>query len=105
MQKKVWASFIVLWVLISPLYGQSQKDQWVDSVLNTLDLDGKIGQILIAPVESHDEQTLEKQIALIKKHRVGTVVFKKGSPIAQLNAVNALQQADVPLLIGADAHL
>jgi beta-N-acetylhexosaminidase len=101
MQKKVWLGLIALLALISPLYAQSEKTRWVDSVFNTLDLDGKIGQLMIVPVESHaDAQALEKQLNQIKKQKIGSIVFTSGGPRAQLNITNTLQAYDVPLLIG-----
>lgn len=105
MQKKVWIGFIVLG-LISPLYGQTTKSQWVDSVFYALDLDGKIGQILMVPAESYsDEQTLQKITTQIKKYKVGGVVFTKGGPVSQIKLTNYFQQqATVPLLIGMNAE-
>ncbi len=105
MQKKVWVGFIALCALISPLYGQSKKSQWVDSVFNTLDLEGKIGQAIIIPAVSHsDPQLLERQVSRIKKFKIGGIIFTKGGPVSQVNITNYFQQqATVPLLIGMNA--
>lgn len=105
MQKKVWIVFIVL-CAISPLYGQSEKSQWVDSVFNTLDLYGKVGQILMIPADSYaDPQTLEKITTQIKKFKIGGIVFTKGGPVSQAKITNYFQQQTaVPLLIGMDAE-
>src|SRR5687768_9978020 len=102
MRKKVWVGFVAVFLLISPLYGQSTKGHWVDSVFRTLDLDGKIGQVLMVPANSYsDQQTLEKLAGQIKKFRIGGVVFTQGGPVSQAHATNFLQrQATVPLLIG-----
>src|SRR6185503_17105878 len=102
MQKKVWIGFIVLCALISPLYGQTTKSHWVDSVFNTLDLYGKIGQILMVPADSYaGEQTLEKITTQIRKFKIGGVVFTKGGPVSQVKLTNYFQQqADIPLFIG-----
>ena len=100
MQKKVWVSFIVLCVLLSPLYGQSRKDQWVDSVLNTLDVDAKIGQLLVVSLEKDEDQSLERQFSQIKKHRVGTVILEQSGPFQQIRIIRSLQQAEVPMLVG-----
>lgn len=106
MQKKVWIGFIVLYALISPLYGQTTKSQWVDSVFNTLDLDGQIGQILMVPAKSYsDGQALQKITAQIKKSKVGGVVFTTGGPVSQAKLTNYFQQqANIPLLIGMNAE-
>lgn len=106
MQKKVWIGFAVLLALISPLYAQSKKIQWVDSVFNTLDVSGKIGQLLMLPVGSYlDEQTVDKLASQIKRQRIGGIVFTEGGPVAQAKLTNRLQQhAQVPLLIGMNAE-
>lgn len=106
MKKKVWIGFIVLYGLISPLYSQSKKDLWVDSIFNTLDVTGKIGQILMIPVNAHAEhQEIDRINLLAKKYKIGGVVFTHGGPVAQANITNALQQqAGVPLLLGMNAE-
>ncbi len=104
MHKKVWAGFIALCALISPLYGQSKKSQWVDSVFNTLDLDAKIGQIMVVAADSYNPQLMERQVAQIKKYKIGGIVFTKGGPVSQANITNYFQQqTTVPLLIGMNA--
>src|SRR5689334_4422647 len=106
MQKKVWIGFIVLCALISPLYGQTTKSHWVDSVFNTLDLYGKIGQIVMVPADSYQSgSALEKITTQIKKFKIGGVVFTKGGPVSQVKMTNYLQQVTaVPLLIGMNAE-
>ncbi len=102
MQKKVWIGFIVVLSLISPLYSQSKKSLWVDSVFNTLDLYGKIGQILMVEADSYsDAQTIGRLVLQIKKYKIGGIVFTKGGPVSQAKLTNYVQQqATVPLLIG-----
>src|SRR5687768_3156661 len=99
MQKKVWMVFIVLLVLISTGHAQSKKSEWVDSVFNTLDVPGKIGQLLMVPINSYSSQSLEKTISQLKKFNIGGVMFTGGGPISQANATNRLQQNTfIPLL-------
>ena len=106
MQKKVWIGFIVLLVLISTSNAQSKKSQWVDSVFSTLDLSGKIGQLLMVPVNSYsDQQTLENAVSQVKKYKIGGLVFTKGGPVSQAKITNYFQhQTSVPLLIGMNAE-
>ncbi len=106
MQKKVWIGFIVLCALISPLYGQTKKSQWVDSVFNTLELYSKIGQILMVEADGYsDPQTIEKLVSQIKKNKIGGIIFTKGGPVSQANLTNYVQQQTaVPLLIGMNAE-
>jgi beta-N-acetylhexosaminidase len=102
MKKKVWIGFIVLLVLISTGHAQSKKSQWVDSVFSTLDLSGKIGQVLMVPVNSYSNQLLlEKMSTQLKKYKIGGVVFTKGGIASQVNTTNHFQlQVSIPLLIG-----
>jgi beta-N-acetylhexosaminidase len=106
MQKKVWIGFIALITLVSPLFGQTTKRQWVDSVFTTLDLYGKIGQILMVQADSYaDKQTIEKITTQIKRFHVGGIVFTKGGPVSQIKMNNYFQQqAGIPLLIGMNAE-
>lgn len=106
MQKKVWMVFIVLLVLISTGHAQSKKSEWVDSVFSTLDVNGKIGQLLIVPINSYsNNQSLEKTISQLKKFNIGGVMFTGGGPTSQANATNRLQQnTPVPLLIAMNVE-
>ena len=106
MQKKVWIGFIVLLMLISTAHAQSKKSQWVDSVFSTLDLSGKIGQLLMVSVNSYsDLQSREKTVLQLKKYEVGGIVFTNGGPVSLVNTTNYFQQQiPVPLLIGMNAE-
>ncbi len=105
MLKKVWIGLIV-YALILPVYAQTHKSKWVDSVFSTLDLNAKIGQLLMIPLESHsDKGTLVKTLAQIKKYKIGGVVFTKGSPTSQAKITNSIQQqSSIPLLVGMNAE-
>ena len=106
MQKKVWIGIIMLMALVSPLCGQTPKSQWVDSVFNTLDLYGKIGQILMVPADSYaDKATIDKITTQIKRFNIGGIVFTKGGPVSQVKMTNYFQrQTKIPLLIGMNAE-
>lgn len=106
MQKKVWIVFIVLLVLISTGHAQLKKSEWVDSVFSTLDVSGKIGQLLMVPTNSYaNPHEIEKTISQLKKFKIGGVMFTGGGPISQANVTNHLQQTtSVPLLIAMNAE-
>ncbi|HEY3429042.1 MAG TPA: glycoside hydrolase family 3 N-terminal domain-containing protein, partial [Cyclobacteriaceae bacterium] len=104
MQKKVWFGFILFFTLISPLFGQTRKTHWVDSIFQTLDLSGKIGQTLILSIESSSKEQVDRQVNQIKKYNIGGVIFATGSPHAQIHFTNLLQQeTKIPVLIGMKA--
>ncbi|PKP11073.1 MAG: hypothetical protein CVU09_04660 [Bacteroidetes bacterium HGW-Bacteroidetes-4] len=83
-----------------------QESAWVDSVLNSLNLRQRIAQLFMIDVYSNQNKAylnrLKKQITELQP---GGLVFMKGTPTAQLNITNTLQQiTQVPLFIGIDAE-
>lgn len=105
MQKKVWLSFIVLSALISPLCAQSVKSLWVDSVFNTLDVNEKIGQIMLVPVNSlADQEKIEKTTNQIRRFNIGGIVLTAGGPVATVQFINQVQKnSEVPVLTATTA--
>lgn len=106
MLKKV---FLCLWITTGVLfepYGQTAKQQWVDSVFNTLDQEEKIGQLFMVPVHSRTNRDHVDEIEdAIKSHYVGGVIFMDGSPWQVGSLVNHIQQySKVPLLTAIDAE-
>jgi beta-N-acetylhexosaminidase len=106
MHKKVWVAFIVVWALGLPVYAQSPKRVWVDSVFKTLNLQAKIGQLLMVPLDGTANQNdLEKTINIIRKNNIGGVVVSGGGPVKLVNTLNVLQrEAEVPVLVGMNAE-
>ena len=105
MQKKVWISFIVLFVLISNTFAQSGKVAWVDSVFRTLNQNEKIGQMFFVPVNGYSDDELEKLESQIKKNKIGGVVMAAGDFAIQARAINHLQKnSAIPLFIGINTE-
>lgn len=81
-------------------------DPWVDSTLQNMSLDEKVGQLFIAQVYSKDglpenHDILEK----ISRYHIGGVIFMQGSPAKQLEITNQLQAiSKTPLLVTMDAE-
>lgn len=105
MHKKVWVVFIAVWAVL-PVYAQSSKSVWVDSVFNKLNLPDKIGQILMISVDgSADQNDLEKTINTIRKNKIGGVVVSGGEPTKLVQMINQLQrESEVPVLVGMNAE-
>ncbi len=84
---------------------EAQK-KWVDSVYNTLNLNEKIGQLYMIQVFSNqDAATHRKNIALIRDHKIGGIIYSKGGPVRQAKLNNDLQAlSKIPLLVGMDAE-
>ena len=90
----------------SPLYVDNQQTIWVDSIMNTMSLDEKIGQLFAIDAFSDAKQINEKITSkLIKENHVGTVIFFKGTPVKQAELTNKYQSiSKIPLLIAMDAE-
>lgn len=77
---------------------------WADSVLHSLTLEEKIGQLIFARANK-DNTMLPEIPELIRKYNIGGVVFFKGNPTRQVQATNAWQDlARTPLFITIDAE-
>lgn len=105
MHKKVWVVFIA-WLAVLPVYAQTQKSAWVDSVFNTLNLQEKIGQLLMIPLDgSSDPNDVQKTIGIIRRNKIGGAVISGGGPSRVVAAINRLQsESQVPVLIGMNAE-
>ena len=83
-----------------------QKSTWADSVLNKMTLDEKIGQLfMVAAYSSKDEAHFKNLDQLITKHKIGGLIFFKGSPARQINLTNRFQkESKTPLFIAIDGE-
>ncbi|MFM7770675.1 MAG: glycoside hydrolase family 3 N-terminal domain-containing protein, partial [Bacteroidota bacterium] len=86
----------------------SQPTPWADSVLQTLSLDQKIGQLFMVAAwsdekkESYNPTQIEN---LVKQYGIGGVIFFQGGPVRQAKLTNKFQRlSKIPLLIGIDAE-
>lgn len=105
MHKKVWVVFIAVWSVL-PVYAQSGKSVWVDSVFSTLSLPDKIGQMLMIALDGSAHQNdLEKTITTIRKNKIGGVVVSGGGPTRLAKTINRLQrESELPVLVGMNAE-
>lgn len=79
---------------------------WADSVLPTMSLDQKIGQLMmIAAYSNRDKKHLESLEQLVQNYHVGGLIFFQGGPHRQALMTNHLQSlAKVPLFIAIDGE-
>jgi beta-N-acetylhexosaminidase len=79
---------------------------WVDSILNKMDIDQKIGQLFMVAAYTNKDAEHEKYITdLITKHHIGALIFFQDDAIKQLELTNKYQSlSKVPLLIGIDGE-
>lgn len=109
MIKKVFCAVFVIFLVKSNLFSfddppSQSGEQWVDSVLNSLTLEQKIGQLFMIPVYSNsDEQHIRAVQSYIHEFGIGGLIFMQGGPARQVALTNRFQdQSKVPLLIGMD---
>jgi len=109
--------FLTSSVLISSHKNQSQKiitdpefvssnSPWADSLIQTLSLDEKIGQLLmIAAYSNRDAKHISEIDSLVSKYHIGGLIFMQGGPIRQAQLYNRYQKlATIPLLISIDGE-
>lgn len=80
--------------------------QWVDSVMSHLSLQEKVGQLIVATIPAKATKENKKQIReLIKKYKVGGLLFAEGTPEEQAILTNLAQRhAKVPVMITFDGE-
>jgi beta-glucosidase-like glycosyl hydrolase/CubicO group peptidase (beta-lactamase class C family) len=94
--------------LISPKSSDFKQKQalWADSVLATMTLEQKIGQLfMIAAFSNRNENDYRRLEEQIRKYHIGGVIFFQGNPLKQAELTNRYQSAaTIPLLIGIDGE-
>lgn len=102
------AFFILFIVLIaSTSFAQKQnREQWVDSVFNTLTPDMRISQLLIIRGYSNRDSAYNSELVrLMTELNIGGVCFFQGGPVRQALLTNRIQQdIGVPAFIAIDGE-
>lgn len=82
------------------------KTEWTDSVIQTMTLDEKIGQLIMVPGYSNKDVAHEDELsALIDQYKVGGIIFFQGNPVDQARMTNRYQsESKLPLLIALDGE-
>lgn len=81
------------------------QEKWVDSTLQAMTPDERIGQLFMVAVFSRPDSDQSKAIDLITHYNIGGLIFMQGSPVRQASLTNFFQSiAKVPLMIGQDAE-
>ncbi len=87
-------------------YGNFNSTGWADSLLNTLSLDEKIGQLfMVAAFSNRNSQYENNLIATLRKFHIGGVCFFQGDPEGQAELTNKIQKnSRLPLFIAMDVE-
>ncbi|GAB3203208.1 hypothetical protein GCM10027293_32330 [Pontibacter aydingkolensis] len=85
---------------------EEKDSHWVDSVFNSLTPDERIAQLIIIEAFSDQGPAYEADVMrLIKKYKVGGLIYFQGGPVRQAKLTNKYQAASkVPLFISMDAE-
>lgn len=83
-----------------------KSEVWADSVILTMTLDEKIGQLfMVSAYPERNQKHYEEVAELVSKYKVGGVIFFKSGPKQLVNMSNYLQSlATVPLLMSIDGE-
>ncbi|MFB6258399.1 MAG: glycoside hydrolase family 3 N-terminal domain-containing protein [Flavobacteriales bacterium] len=80
--------------------------EWADSVLQTLSLRERIGQLFMVAAYSNKGKEHRKRIQrLIEEQKIGGLIFFQGGPLRQAELTDHYQQkSETPLMIGIDGE-
>ncbi|MFD1294638.1 glycoside hydrolase family 3 N-terminal domain-containing protein [Lutibacter holmesii] len=80
--------------------------QWVNSIIDSMTVEEKIGQLFMVAAYSNKDVVHEKFIEnLIKKYHIGALIFFQDQPLKQAKLTNKYQAlSKYPLLVGIDGE-
>jgi beta-N-acetylhexosaminidase len=83
-----------------------QAELWADSLMAGMDDDALIGQLFMAAAYSNlDIQHRDEIEMLVRKYKIGGLIFFQGGPVRQAQLTNFYQgAAEIPLFIAMDAE-
>ncbi len=106
--------FFCIFCLLTPLlsnaslppYLKDTNNTWVDSILNGMTLDEKIGQLFMVAAYSNKDETHYQSIEkYILDYKIGGLIFFQGTPQKQAELTNRYQAlSKLPLWIGFDGE-
>lgn len=89
----------------APEFLKYRQDPWVDSLMQKMSTEQKIGQLFMIQAYSNQHQKTEELLKSIADYHVGGIIFMQGSPVAQALLSNQLQNASqIPLLMAIDGE-
>jgi len=82
------------------------KEKWIQETLDSMDLDEKIGQLMMIRAHSDlGKDHIESVKKLIRDYKVGSLCFFQGTPLKQAKLTNEYQAlSDIPLIIAIDGE-
>lgn len=105
--KAIFWTFLLAPGIVSAQYkSKLDRDQWVDSVFNSLSNDEKIAQLMVIRAHSNlGADHVAKVTEDIRKYNVGGLCFFQGGPLRQADLTNFYQSiAKTPLMVTIDGE-
>jgi len=105
--QKYFLLFLMLIALSLQAQNNSDENLWVENTYNAMDLDERIGQLMM--IRAHSDKGPE-HIAEVKKYiedyKVGGLCFFQGTPEKQVELINDYQKLSprVPMMVSMDAE-
>lgn len=93
---------------INPLVTKDSiaQEKWVDSIMATMNLEEKIGQLFMVAAYTNRDAEHENYISgLVEKYHLGALIFFQDQAVKQVELTNHYQSLSrIPLLIGIDGE-
>lgn len=86
---------------VKPEFLNYENSKWVDSVMQTLTPEQRIGQLFMLPAYSDERINKAEILNAIKNHSIGGLIFMQGGPGRQVALMNEYQKASKVPIIGA----
>ena len=108
--------FLAIFICLNAIQSQSldplitadakAQEKWVDSIVNNMTIEEKIGQLFMIQAYSNKDKKHEKFITdLIQNYHIGNLIFMQGTPKKQAILTNKYQAlSKIPLMIGFDGE-
>lgn len=90
----------------APSFLREAHSAWVDSLMQKMTLDEKIGQLIMIAGYSNRTAAFEEELSNdLRKYKPGGIIFFQGNPKDQIRLTNKYQsESEIPLLIGIDGE-
>lgn len=85
---------------------EQKQAAWADSLIATMSLEEKVGQLfIVAAYSNQSESEYAKLDYIIDRYHVGGLIFMQGSPVVQAKLTNRYQKTSkIPLIVSVDGE-
>lgn len=111
---KIYSSILTLFLIFniglraqdSIVLENNNAEKWVDAKMKKMNLEEKIGQLfMVAAYSNKDQKHIDEISYIIKKYKIGGLIFFQGGPMRQAKLTNLYQsKSRIPLLIAIDGE-